>query len=260
MSLPYEQYAGAIYDVDDTLLNNLPPDGDPFNLHERSRLAAIHGIARECGHAQLLSITAEENRTFFENAPHHTVDAAVWAALQSRGLAEGELDLSHDILTAIVERKAALHMDLLLASGVEVAGASSFVRSLECNGFSGRQAIASGARHDEIDAFLGKYGLAEIFPVARIIARGDYTNPKPDPESFDTAYRTLGLPDTAGMRASVLAFEDDPKGVVAALASGHTVGALTTRFEAEVFLDMPIKPHMIQRDFVEYADLLGLPL
>lgn len=52
------QIAGAIFDVDDTLLDNQP--GVPGQgLHERSRLAAAHTVGKAHGIPALENLTAQ---------------------------------------------------------------------------------------------------------------------------------------------------------------------------------------------------------
>jgi beta-phosphoglucomutase-like phosphatase (HAD superfamily) len=260
--LRYTELAGAIYDVDDTLLNNNPNDGSPYNLHDRSRLAAIHAIGHEQGHEALLGVSADENIQAFRDAPTHTVDAAIWLILHRYGVVEQpDVMLDHPILNAIVERKANLHMDVLSKiENLEVLGASQLVRSLETNGLKGKQAIASGARLEEIELFLNKTKMTDIFPRSRILARGDYEHSKPDKEPFDKAFKTLGLPDTPHIRSRVLAIEDDPKGYLSAYAAGLYACAVTTRFPAEAFTVDGHRPHIIAANMQELGEQLGLPM
>ncbi|HJQ08580.1 MAG TPA: HAD family hydrolase [Candidatus Saccharimonadales bacterium] len=260
-AVTYEQLHGVIYDVDDTLLNNQPADGIPFNLHERSRLAAIHRVGQESGLEALALITPEENERAFLEAPEHTVDAAIWRLLHRYGIVDvAAINPTHNVLQKIIALKAELHMELLLSHGVEVAGASQFVHTLERNGLAGYQAIASGARLEEIQVFLGKYKLNPLFPRRRITARGDYDHPKPHQQPFERAFASLGLPDTAEVRARVAAFEDDPHGIASARKAGLYVCALTTRYPQEKFLESAYPPHQVAANFVEYAQLFNLPL
>lgn len=258
MTLGYEDLVGAIYDVDDTLLSNRPNDGNPHNLHERSRLAAIHQVGQELGHASLQQITPEENREAFRHAPQHTVEAAVWSLLCTYGLAKGQIDLEHPLLDAIVTRKVDLHESLLREKGVEVPGASTFITSWD-GGSPSPQAIASGARLSEITIFLEKYGLLPIIPRERTVAYGDYRQPKPDSEPFDKAFLTLQLDDTPTNRARTLAVEDDPKGTLSASRAGLYVCALTTRFSADELIQQGPRPHIIAANMTELGQALSLP-
>lgn len=256
----YSEFVGAIYDVDDTLLNNFLDDGDPYNIHERSRLSAVHRVGEELGLPILKKVTAEDNRLAFREAHEHTVDAAVWNILTRNGLiTDTQFDPSHPLVQKIIDYKAAEHAGLLeLAS--EVRGSSNFVDRLERNQLEQKQAVASGARHEEISAFFARHPLLEnALPRSRRIARGDFTRAKPHPEPFDRAFALLGLPDTPEVRRRVLFFEDDPKGIESGLRAGMFACALTTRFPADAFLASKYKPNLIAADFVEYANLLRLP-
>ena len=84
----YSEIDAYIYDVDDTLLDNRPQDGG-YNLHEQSRLIAIHHVGREMGHAALIEVTAEENEQAFLTAATHTMDHAIWTILQNKGIVSG---------------------------------------------------------------------------------------------------------------------------------------------------------------------------
>jgi beta-phosphoglucomutase-like phosphatase (HAD superfamily) len=259
LKVTYEHFVGAIYDVDDTLLSNHPDDGDASNLHERSRLAATHAIGAELGLDTLLTVTLEENFKYFQEAPQHTVDSAVWTMLYQKKLVDSPMiDYDHPLLRAIVERKAELHIDLLKTAGKEVPGASAFVRGLEQNGLAGKQAIASGARLEEIRTFLNMYQISDIFPRRRIIARGDYQHAKPDPDPYHRAFKTLGLADTPKVRSHVLAVEDDPKGYLSALNAGLYVCVVTTMFPPEAFIAIQ-RPQYIATDMAELGEILEVP-
>jgi beta-phosphoglucomutase-like phosphatase (HAD superfamily) len=251
MTIKYENFAGIIYDVDDTLLDN-HPGGSRYNLHEQSRFAAILAIADEMGITALNGLTEDENERAFSEAITHTVDAAIWNLMCKRGIVSAELpiDLNHKILTAIVDKKAELHMAMLLEKGVEVPGAADFVKARHIH-LPNLQNIASGARHEEIEVFFNKYGIHEIIPRDIRIARGDYEKSKPHPESFNKAFERLKLPDTADVRRRTIVFEDDPKGIESAIAGGFTVVGLTTRFPESVLMSYEQRPLLTIPNFLE---------
>lgn len=260
MPLSYTHFVGVLYDVDDTLLSNHPDDGNPYGLHERSRFDAIQSFAKKHNVPSLLKLTHKENGEFFLSAPAHTIDATAWNILQAYGIIPKSYNPEHPLVVEIVEEKARLHMKLLQTLGTEVPGATAFVRALEQHGLAGKQGIASGARHDEIEVFLKKYGLLKMLPKSRTVARGDYTEPKPNPDPFNRAFLLLGLPDTLKMRARTLAIEDDPRGVESAVRAGLYVVALTTRYPANVFQKGTYRPKLIARDLIDLAVQLGLSL
>jgi FMN phosphatase YigB (HAD superfamily) len=74
---------GAIFDVDDTLLDNKP--GVPSQgLHERSRLVAVHTIGKKYGIGQLIRMSTEDNLAAVKTISTHTIEAAHAAGLYVR--------------------------------------------------------------------------------------------------------------------------------------------------------------------------------
>ncbi len=92
-------------------------------------------------------------------------------------------------------------------------------------------AIASGARHEEIEQILGAGGLRDAF--AAIVGAEDAPRTKPDPAPYLEAARLLA-PRAPGLSpGQCVAFEDSVAGVVAALGAGMKVVAVTTSYPAE---------------------------
>lgn len=250
-------FTGAIFDIDDTLLDNLPnsPEG---GLHERSRLAAVHKAGEIKGIESLKQLSYEENLMAFKTAAVHSMDGAVWNILQKRGLAEGEaIDQKHEILSLIVELKNTIHEEILIKYGAEVPGASRFVKKLAQAGLADRMAIASTGMRRDIDIFLNKFGIASYFPNERIVSREMITRPKPDPQAYEMAYAMLGL-DATAEKKKVLAFEDDPRGVKSAKLTGLYTCAITTRYSRRELLDQEYLPDLVAESFAEYEEIFGL--
>lgn len=249
-------FLGAIFDVDDTLLDNAP-DSVGSGLHERSRLAAVVEVGKTRGLRQILNISPEQNVEDFRTAKTSTVEAAVWNTLSRTGIVElGEIDLENEILKEIVRLKHQLHKDVLREYGKEVAGASAFVRSMAALGLKGKLAIASSGIGSEIELFLEMVGLSEFFSSNQIISKEKVRFHKPHPEPFELAFASLDLPDTA--RRKVLAFEDDPRGVLAAQGAGLFVCAITTTHSRELFSSLEVPPDLIADSFAEFEKELGL--
>jgi beta-phosphoglucomutase len=254
--LKYSDFLGVIFDIDDTLLNNLPRD--PLRrLHERSRLAAIHEIGKKRGIKELTTVTPEENLDGWLYTKVHSLEGAIWHILEAKGLVQGDIDHKNELLLEIARRKDELHEKVLREEGEEVAGASDFVRTLAEHGFEGRMAIASTAVRRDIDIFLDKVGLASFFPEDKIISKDKVTRLKPHPEAFELAFAALGL--SPEDKARVLVFEDDPRGVTAAKAAGMYVCVITTGYDREVLAALPTPPDLIADSFDEFHNLLGLP-
>src|ERR1700721_4737511 len=96
---------GAIFDVDDTLLDNKPRD-PALGLHERARLAAAHEVGKLHGIDALENLSVKDNLEAFVNAPVHTLEAAVWNILLITGQADSQvINKNNILLQEIVARK-----------------------------------------------------------------------------------------------------------------------------------------------------------
>lgn len=249
---------GAIWDVDDTLLNNQSDDGDPINnLHQRSRLVAIHTVARRYGVSCLLSVTAEENYGSFARSPVHTVSGALWVILVEAGLRSGDLSPKDPLLLEILNLKYEEYAKLLASEGKPVMGAVEFVRDLarHCN-LEQHNAVASTATLADINVFFHMTGLKDLFPDSRIVHVDNITYPKPHPEAFDKAFLSLNLPESS--RARVVAFEDDPRGIASAQEAGLIVCAITTRYSRAHLEGLEIVPDFIADSYNEFREIFGL--
>jgi len=259
--LQFPEIEGAIFDLDDTLLDNGPIDRPIEWLHARSRLAAIHEAAETHGIHELRELTPEENLAAFHTATTHSSRGAVWNALYVKGLiADKDIDPEHPLYGLVVEisdRKDQLHEPILREFGIEIPGASHFIQTLALNGLSNHLALATSAIQRDIDIFLDKYQLHDMFPPERIISAEKVTKHKPDPECFDLAFRSLGLPEKS--RKKVLAFEDNPRGIASAKAAGLFVCAITSRFAADSPVMLAAQPDLIANSYDEFAEKLQIP-
>lgn len=247
---------GAIFDVDDTLLDNKP--GNPGNgLHEKARLRASHEIGERHGIEGLQHLTIEQNLESFMTAPVHTLEAAVWNILLLTGQADAEvMNPDNVLLQEIVVRKNELYSAILAQEGAEVPGAMKFVKALGASGIEDKMAIASMAIRPDVDTFLGKMGLHYLFPDDRIITKEQVTHPKPNPEAFNRAFATLNLPESD--RANVCAFEDDPRGIMAARAAGLYTCGIGTRFSVERMMTLEVPPHIAFATYPEFEEWFNL--
>jgi len=253
--LKYSQMRGAIFDVDETLLDN-HPDGTPFGLHEQSRLAAAHALGKKLSSAGLIAFTPEQSTLAFRQAKVHTLHAAVWEMLIMAGeVPEGELDLQNELLCDLVALKEELHEDLLVNHAREVPGALKFVKGLAMRGLSSQLAVASTACRRDIDLFFTSHGFAAYFPDERIISREKFTRAKPDPEPFNMAFETLGLPEAD--RPFVAAFEDDPRGIQSAKTAGLFTCAIATRFTRQELSALGVAPDLIADSYEEFDHLFS---
>jgi beta-phosphoglucomutase-like phosphatase (HAD superfamily) len=242
-----------IFDVDDTLLDNLP-NSEEGGLHERSRLLAVHTIGREQKIENLLNVTTEDNLQAFLTANVHTLDAAVWNLLQMKGVVPiGPIDSKNELLIEIVRLKNELHEKILAEFGVEVSGATKFLEFLETIKLSDKLAIGSSAVRRDILLFIEKMNWEKYFPDGRIVSVENVKYPKPNPEVFMKAFKSIGISDDQTKQTLVL--EDDPRGVVAGKAANMQVCAITTRYSRDYFSKLDIAPDFIIDNYKEAEDI-----
>jgi beta-phosphoglucomutase len=130
-------------------------------------------------------------------------------------------------LEALVGRKEE-RFEAVLRDVAFFPGAADLVRSL---GARMPLAIASGARHAEIEAILVAGGLHDAF--GAIVGADDVRRTKPDPEPYLTAMARL-LPRAPNLRpGECLAFEDSVPGILSAKGAGMKVVAVAHSYPAE---------------------------
>lgn len=247
---------GAIFDVDDTLLDNQP--GQPgMGLHERSRLAAFQFVGKKYDIVELANITVEENLIAFNTAPVHSLYSAVWNHLWRSGLVDSEvMSPGHALLEEIVAKKNELHVDVLQNEAREVPGSTKFIHQLAASGLEGEMAVASSAIRRDIDTYFKKMDLEKFFPSEKIKSFESATHVKPNPELFNLAFDSLHLDESD--RRFVLAFEDDPRGIMAAKTAGLYVCAITTRFSKQELNNLEVPPDVAADSYLEFSQLLGM--
>lgn len=249
---------GVIFDVDETLLDNGNGRFSQLDrpLHERARLQAIHEAGKRHHLPALLAITPAQNLAGFLEAPVHSFEGAVWHLLYTVGTVDTEaIDPNNQLLQEIVTRKDDLYETLLRTEGKPLPGAVEFVQWLGNQGLADHMAIASTAIRRDINIFLEMTNLNPYFPAKRIIAKDSVTHTKPHPEAFDRAFRSLGLPDS--LREKVLAFEDNPRGIMSAKTAGLHTCAITNVFSREAFTASETPPDLIADSFDEFREVLA---
>ena len=104
------------------------------------------------------------------------------------------------------------HLAVMMAEGVALKPGVVEILDL-LDRLDIRRAIATSSRHDSVTRHLGPYDLLRRFDT--IVARGDYTEPKPAPMPYLTAARRLGIDP-----GRCLALEDSYSGVRSASSAG----------------------------------------
>ncbi len=249
--------SGVIFDVDDTLLDNYPPASD-LGLHEQARLRALREVGKEHGIATLATVDRELNRDVIRRSKEHTIEGSIWQIFYELGLVKSEIiNHSDPLLMEIASRKHALYDPVLREFGTPLPMAIEFVKAVYVL-TDGHIAIASSAQLSNVETFLEMTGLDDYFLPERIISKQHVTRAKPDPEAFDLAFKTLGLPDYN--RGRVVAFEDDPKGITSAKGAGLYAAAITSRYTADALLSHDPAPDIILASYVEFAAAFGITL
>ncbi len=253
---------GAIFDVDDTLLDNNSSPDPTQGLHARSRLAAVHEAGRRFDIPALVALTPERNVEGFMTAPTHSLAGAAWNIMYMQGVVQTEVpDYTDPVLQAIVALKNEQHEEILRKYGKAVAGSPEFIASLARNGLRDHLAVASSAIRRDIDIFFEMIDIVRYFPGGHIISLEDIdpAHSKPDPLPFDLAFRSLGLPDTPEVRRSVIGFEDDPRGIRSMKAAGLYACAITTKFTAESNVLQAAGADEVRDSYDDYGKAMGLP-
>jgi HAD superfamily hydrolase (TIGR01509 family) len=104
------------------------------------------------------------------------------------------------------------HLAVMMAEGVALKPGVVEILDL-LDRLDIRRAIATSSRHDSVTRHLGPYDLLKRFDT--IIARGDYSEPKPSPMPYLTAAKRLGIDP-----GRCLALEDSWHGVRSASSAG----------------------------------------
>lgn len=110
--------------------------------------------------------------------------------------------------------------------------------------------VASSGSHRKIRVTLGKTGLLACFE-GRIFSAEDVTHPKPAPDLFLHAAKTLGHAP-----ADCMVVEDTPTGVRAGVAAGMTVFGFSAHTPAERLIDAGA--HRTFRAMSELPHLIGI--
>lgn len=181
----------VVFDFDGTLVDSEP----------------IHGLATREGLALAgIDLSVEEFLARWVGLPD--MDCYVQVA-RDRGV---ELDAG--TLERVRLAKNEVYEGLVLDGQVPLcAGVVTIVKAI-----AGRIAmgVCSAARRVEIEAALGRHGLAADFRT--IVAMEDVRRGKPDPEGYRLSVERLGV-DPSGC----VAIEDTPRGIEAALGAGLAV-------------------------------------
>jgi beta-phosphoglucomutase len=211
--------AGAVFDLDGTVLDNMP-----FHIEAFNAFAERHGL------------------------PPLTLERRKWMdGKRNRDIFPGlfERELSPHELEAMADEKESLYRTLSKGRLRPLQGLLRLLDLLEARGIP--SAIATSAPLVNVDHTLRELDFTHRFPV---VARSD-TVPrgKPFPDVFLEAARLLGVDPRA-----CLAFEDAPAGIVAARDAGMLCVAIASSYPRDVLAETVPPPHGVVRDYDELLD------
>ena len=194
----------AVFDFDGVIVDSEP-------LHYRSLRDALRPEGVEISEAEYLQVyLAYDDREAIRLALEHhgqSTDPARRERIEARK----------------VETFARLIPEIPVFDGVR-----DLVRALEAEM---PLAIASGARHDEVDAILRGVGLRDAFEA--IVGAEDAERTKPDPAPYLEAARRLAARTVGLTPEECVAFEDSMPGIASALVAGMKVVGVAHSYPAE---------------------------
>jgi beta-phosphoglucomutase len=194
----------AVFDFDGVIVDSEP-------LHYRALRDALL--------ASGVSITREE---YWAHLLASDDRGAIRLAFERRGE-----PLDPERVERVAARKAQRFADLIPEVPV-FPGAPELISSLATEV---PLAIASGARHEEVEAILSGLGLRDAFQA--IVGAEDAVRTKPDPAPYLEAARRLAARSPGLDPAECVAFEDTVPGIAAALGAGMKVVGVAHSYPAE---------------------------
>jgi HAD superfamily hydrolase (TIGR01509 family) len=215
--------AGVIFDVDGTLLDNMP-----FHIEAFNAFNANHG----------LPALTDERRAWMDGKRNSDIFPGLF-----------ERALTRDEVRAMSAEKESTYRRLSSGRLTPLAGLMRLLDALEARGVP--VALATSAPRENVAHTLGELGLLSRLGV---VARSDdVAHGKPEPDVFFEAARRLGVPADR-----CLAFEDAPAGIVAARRAGMTCVGVATSHPPETLGATDPPPHWVIRDYDEFLDGPGL--
>ena len=208
---------GAIFDLDGTIVDNMPVHADAFKIFvDRHGLTPLTMDDRK-------RLDGRRNREIFPD-------------LFGRPLTDDEQ-------LAYADEKETLYRVLSVGRLTPVAGLVDLLDRLDAHGIP--VAIATSAPPENVSHTLTELRLATRLSC---IVRGDQVpRGKPFPDVFLEAASRLGVDPS-----ECVAFEDAPIGIAAARAAGMKTVAVANSFTPEVFLAPSVGADCVVADFADY--------
>jgi HAD superfamily hydrolase (TIGR01509 family) len=209
----------AIFDLDGTLVDNMPVHAEAFAIFARR-----HGLA---------PLTMDDRKRLDGRR-----NKEIFPDLFGRALTDEEQE-------RFAEEKEALYRELSANRLEPVAGLFALLDRLAAHAVP--VAIATSAPPENV-----RHTLAELRLDSRItcIVRGDEVpRGKPFPDVFLLAAERVGVEP-----AACVAFEDAPIGIAAARAAGMKTVAVANSFTPDVFLAPSVGADWVVDDFAGYLE------
>jgi HAD superfamily hydrolase (TIGR01509 family) len=140
-----------------------------------------------------------------------------------------------DKIEKMIAQKASLYEEEMKHGEYFVPGVSDFIKAMASSYFL---AVVSGALRSEIESILSRAQIINLFN--GIVAAGEVSHGKPNPEGFDKGMQILNRDSVASseflLPKECLVIEDSIWGIKAARAAGMPCMAVTTSYSEK---DLP---------------------
>jgi beta-phosphoglucomutase len=212
--------AGVVFDMDGTLLDNMPFHEEAFNT-----FAARHGLP---------ALTLE-TRKWMDGKRNRDIFPYLFT---TRTLTPADVE-------RLADEKESLYRQLSKGRLASLPGLDRLLAVLDARGIP--VSLATSAPRANVEHTLAELGLGQRFA---IVARSDeVAHGKPFPDVFLEAARKMGVPPER-----CLAFEDAPAGIIAARAAGMWCVGVTTSYPRDVLEHTDPPPHAV---IANYSDFLA---
>jgi HAD superfamily hydrolase (TIGR01509 family) len=213
-AVPLRRPRGFIFDLDGTLVANMPLHEEAFRL-----FTDRHGLPR---------LTAEM-RARLDGKRNRDIFPILFDEV-----------LAPEVLRRYADEKEALYRELSHGRLVALPGLTPLLDALEKRGLPA--ALATSAPLENVAHTLGELELASR--LTHIVRSDTMARGKPHPDVFLAAAQLIEV-----RPEDCLAFEDAPAGILAARAAGMTCVALTTSFPGGTFAAHGAAPDVEVPDF-----------
>ena len=238
----------AIFDIDDTLLNDWP--NGIHSLHQEARVMAANKVGKKFKIEILASSNHDIAKRAYITAPEHNENSIVWQTLILLGIVSSDkIDSSNIIYKELIYYKHKYYEDLLIDNDYSFEGSVVFVKKLATDVLGSKLSIASNARKADIDTFLVSSKLKIYFKEKNIVSKESINKSKPHPEAFEMAFNTLNLRPQD--KQYVCAFEDHPRGIESAKQAGLFTLGFAIRHTKKELLSLKNPPDFVYSNYKE---------